>query len=148
MRYAAAGSRWSLHYHQGVLDVFAQPASGIQDAPHDPRLSAAGHQVGLRAVRLKCAEDRRSLSQELMLGLSVPPDAVESWDSLITALTSPSQPDRFGILLLGYRDFRYRLPQLSDEMDRALLTAQQMVAEQGKSLYLLAAYPESDPTHF
>ncbi|WP_189642129.1 nuclease inhibitor [Deinococcus piscis] len=128
--------------------MFSQPASGIQDAPHDPRLSAAGHQVGLRAVRLNCAVDRRTLSQELMLGLSVPLEATGSWDALLTELTAASQPDRFGILLLGYRDFRHRLPQLSDELDSTLVAAQQTLAAQGKSLYLLAAYSEADPTHF
>ncbi|ADY26537.1 hypothetical protein Deipr_1393 [Deinococcus proteolyticus MRP] len=131
-----------------MLDVFSQPASGIQDAPHDPRLSAAGHQVGLRAVRLNCAGDRHTLSQELMLGLSISLEAVQSWDSLFEALTAPGQPERFGILLLGYRDFRFQHPQLSDELDRTLVAAQQALAAQGKALYLLAAYPETDPTHF
>ncbi|WP_261664230.1 barstar family protein [Deinococcus sp. Marseille-Q6407] len=131
-----------------MLDVFSQPADGIQDAPHDSRLSAAGYQVGLRAIKLNCAHDRHTLTEELMMGLSVPLETTESWDALLDALTRPDQPERFGILLLGYRDFRYRMPRLSNELDATLTEAQRRLAAQGKQLYLLAAYPEADPRHF
>ena len=102
----------------------------------------------LRSVKLHCARDLPSLMQELMLGLSLEAQAVSDWDALLTELLRPEQPQRLALALLGYRDFRARLPRLSDELDGVLLTAQQELAQQGNELYLLAAYPEADANHF
>ena len=131
-----------------MLDVFSDAPSGIQIAPHEVRLNAAGHQVSLRAVNLDEVKDPETLHQQQAVGLSMPPTQTETWQSLLLALTDDAIPKRFGILLLGYRDFRYRHEALSDSLDKTLLEAQQIQATKDKALYLLAAYAENNPDHF
>lgn len=131
-----------------MLDVFSQPPSGIQEAPQDARLNAAGHQVALRSVKLNYATNEKTLREQLAVGLSLLHSSVDTWENLLQTLTSDEIPDRYGILLLGYRDFRYRLEALSNDLDHVLLEAQRIQASKGKQMYLLAAYAETNPAHF
>jgi RNAse (barnase) inhibitor barstar len=132
-----------------MINVFAEAPRGIQPAPHDPRILAAGHQVSVREVNLNAVGDKESLMLAFLRGLALTDHFGRNWDALYDALTDPdARPAKFALVLCDYGHFRARHKHLGAELDRVLLDAQASAAGQGRSLWLLAEEPDSDTRHW
>ncbi|MPY65615.1 barstar family protein [Deinococcus sp. SDU3-2] len=129
-----------------MINVFQESPQGIQTAPHDPRILAAGHQVALREVNFSEVRDKDSLMLAFLRGLALTESFGRNWDALYDVLTDPeARPERFAILLTDYAAFRTRQRQLGPYLEGVLLDAQAEVARQGRSLWLLAEETGYDP---
>ncbi|MEW6422318.1 MAG: barstar family protein [Deinococcota bacterium] len=132
-----------------MINVFNEPPQGIQPAPHDPRIVAAGYQVAVREVDLSQVRDKESLMLAFLRGLGLTESFGRNWDALYDVLTDPdARPAHFALVLCDYDHFRKRHRHLGAELERVLLDAQAEVARQGRSLWLLAEERESDPRHW
>lgn len=131
------------------MNVFREAPQGIQTAPHDPRIVAAGYQVSVREVDLSRVRDKESLMLAFLRGLALTESFGRNWDALYDVLTDPdARPARFALVLCDYEHFRRRHRHLGAELERVLLDAQREAAAQGRSLWLLAEERESDPRHW
>ncbi|KEF35159.1 MULTISPECIES: barstar family protein [Deinococcus] len=129
-----------------MVNVFQAPPQGIQTAPHDPRILAAGHQVTLREIDFSDVRDKESLMLAFLRGLALSETFGRNWDALYDVLTDPQVwPERLALLLTDYAHFRARQRQLGAPLEAVLLDAQAEAARQGRSLWLLAEEPTSDP---
>ncbi|GAA5511762.1 hypothetical protein Dcar01_00475 [Deinococcus carri] len=129
-----------------MINVFAEAPQGIQAAPHDPRIIAAGYQVAVREVDLSHVRDKEGLMLAFLRGLALTENFGRNWDALYDVLTDPNaRPARFALVLCGYDLFRRRSRQLGAELERLLLDAQRNAAQQGRSLWLLTEEPDTDP---
>ncbi|MBZ9713713.1 barstar family protein [Deinococcus multiflagellatus] len=129
-----------------MIQVFNEPPQGLQVAPHEPRILAAGHQIGVREIKFGEVHDKDGLMLALGAGLALPGAFGRNWDALYDVLTDPDRtPPRLALLLCDYADFRRRHPHLSQELEATLLDAQRSAAEQGRDLWLLLEEPDSDP---
>lgn len=129
-----------------MMQVFDQAPEGIQKAPHEPRMLAAGYQVALREVDFSEVHDKESLMLSLLRGLALTDNFGRNWDALYDVLTDPdARPARLGLLLCDFRHFCERHPHLSADLERVMLDAQRDAAAQGRQLWLLAEELESDP---
>lgn len=129
-----------------MINVFQAPPQGIQTAPHDPRILAAGHQVALREVNFTEVRDKDSLMLAFLRGLALTESFGRNWDALYDVLTDPEvRPERFAILLTDYAAFRTRQRQLGPQLEGVLLDAQAEASRQGRSLWLLAEEAAHDP---
>ncbi|CAM3175703.1 barstar family protein [Deinococcus saxicola] len=129
-----------------MIQVFDQSPEGIQKAPHDPRILAAGYQVALREVAFSDVHDKDSLMLAMLRGLALTDNFGRNWDALYDVLTDPeARPARLGLLLCDFEHFRKRHPRLSGDLERVMLDAQRDAAGQGRQLWLLAEELESDP---
>lgn len=129
-----------------MINVFAEAPQGIQAAPHDPRIIAAGYQVAVREVDLSHVRDKEGLMLAFLRGLALTENFGRNWDALYDVLTDPNaRPARFALVLCGYDLFRRRSRQLGAELERLLLDAQRNAAQQGRSLWLLTEEPDGDP---
>lgn len=132
-----------------MINVFGEAPRGIQVAPHDPRMIAAGYQVALREVDLSYVRDKESLMLAFLRGLGLTEQFGHNWDALYDVLTDPdARPARFALVLYDYEHFRKRHRHLNAELEGVLLDAQRDAAEQGRSLWLLAEEPESNLRHW
>nr|WP_026332167.1 barstar family protein [Deinococcus apachensis] len=132
-----------------MMNVFREAPQGIQTAPHDPRIVAAGYLVSVREVDLSRVRDKESLMLAFLRGLALTESFGRNWDALYDVLTDPNaRPARFALVLCDYEHFRKRHRQLGAELERVLLDAQREAAAQGRSLWLLAEERESDPRHW
>ncbi|GAA5532408.1 barstar family protein [Deinococcus metallilatus] len=131
------------------MNVFNEAPQGIQAAPHDPRIVAAGYQVAVREVDLSRVRDKESLMLAFLRGLALTESFGRNWDALYDVLTDPdARPARFALVLCDYEHFRRRHKHLGAELERVLLDAQRDAAAQGRCLWLLAEEPASDPRHW
>ncbi|MEF2277919.1 barstar family protein [Deinococcus sp. YIM 134068] len=129
-----------------MINVFSAPPQGIQTAPHDPRIVAAGYQVSVREIDLSNVRDKEGLMLAVLRGLALTESFGRNWDALYDVLTDPqSRPTRFAVVLCDYEHFRKRNKNLGAELEAVLLDAQRDAARQGRSLWLLAEEPASDP---
>ncbi|GGL80831.1 nuclease inhibitor [Deinococcus aerolatus] len=128
------------------MQVFDQAPEGIQKAPHEPRMLAAGYQVALREVDFSDVHDKDSLMLAMLRGLALTDNFGRNWDALYDVLTDPdARPDRLGLLLCDFKNFRHRHPHLSGDLERVMLDAQRDVTTQGRQLWLLSEELDSDP---
>lgn len=129
-----------------MINVFNAPPEGIQTAPHDMRIIAAGYQVSVREVDLTRVRDKESLMLAFLRGLALTQTFGHNWDALFDVLTDPqARPARFALVLCDYDHFRKRHAKLNAEMEAVLLDAQREVMAAGRQLWVLAEEPESDP---
>ncbi|MDB5046919.1 MAG: nuclease inhibitor [Deinococcus sp.] len=129
-----------------MMNVFNAAPEGIQTAPHDMRIVAAGYQVAVREVDLTRVRDKESLMLAFLRGLALTQTFGHNWDALFDVLTDPeSRPARFALVLCDYDHFRKRQTKLNAELEAVLLEAQREVAAGGRQLWVLAEEPESDP---
>lgn len=128
------------------LQVFDEAPQGIQTAPHDCRIAAAGYQVAVREVDLGQAHDKDSLMLAFLGGLGLTQSFGRNWDALYDVLTDPQQfSGRTAVLLCDFEHFRQRHTRLSQELSGVLIDAQASNAETGRKLWLLAEEPDSAP---
>jgi RNAse (barnase) inhibitor barstar len=132
-----------------VMQVFDQAPEGIQKAPHEPRMLAAGYQVALREVGFSDVHDKESLMLALLRGLALTDNFGRNWDALYDVLTDPeARPAKLGLLLRDFEHFCRRHPHLSVELERVMLDAQRDAAQHGRQLWLLSEELESDPANW
>lgn len=132
-----------------MIQVFSEVPQGIQTAPHELRISAAGHQVAVREVDLTHVRDKDSLMMAFLSGLALTQSFGRNWDALYDVLTDPEQVSgRFALVLRDHESFRRRNRHLGAELEGVLLDAQQAAAQQGRLLWLLAEEPDSDTRHW
>lgn len=128
-----------------MIQVFSEAPRGIQPAPHELRISAAGHQVAVREVDLTNVRDKDGLMMAFLSGLALTQSFGRNWDALYDVLTDPQQfSGRLALVLCDYTHFKKKRPSLCAEMEGVLLDAQANAAEQGRSLWLLAEERETD----
>ena len=129
-----------------MIHVFDEAPSGLQPAPHDPRMLAAGHQVAVREVDFGGVHDKESLMLAFLRGLGLSQTFGRNWDALFDVLTDPElRPAKSALLLCSYAHFRKKHPHLSADLERVMLDAQASAAEHGRSLWLLPEEADSDP---
>jgi len=132
-----------------MMGVFGDAPQGIQVAPHDPRIIAAGYQVALREVDLSHVRDKESLMLAFLRGLALTEHFGRNWDALYDVLTDPeARPARFALVMCDYEHFCKRHRHLAAELEGVLLDAQRDAAAQGRSLWLLAEELDSDTRHW
>ncbi|MBB5233071.1 barstar family protein [Deinococcus budaensis] len=132
-----------------MINVFQQPPQGIQTAPHEPRILAAGHQVAVREVDLEGVADKEGLMLAFLRGLGLTDHFGRNWDALYDVLTDPdARPVRFALVLRDYGHFQARHKQLGPQLQQVLLGAQAEAAARGRSLWLLAEEPDHDTRHW
>ncbi|UQN06812.1 barstar family protein [Deinococcus sp. QL22] len=126
-----------------MINVFNAPPEGIQTAPHDMRIIAAGYQVSVREVDLTRVRDKDSLMLAFLRGLGLTQTFGHNWDALFDVLTDPeARPARFALVLCDYDHFRKRHAKLNAELEAVLLDAQRSAAEVGRQFWVLAEEPE------
>ncbi|WP_317640161.1 barstar family protein [Deinococcus arenicola] len=128
------------------MQVFDQAPEGIQKAPHEPRMIAAGYQVALREIGFSDVHDKDSLMMAVLRGLALTDSFGRNWDALYDVLTdTQARPAKLGVLLCDFDHFCKRHPRLAAELERVMLDAQRDAGKQGHQLWLLAEELESDP---
>lgn len=128
------------------MNVFGAPPQGIQRAPHEPRIIAAGYGVAVREVDLSEVRDKESLMLALLRGLALTENFGRNWDALYDVLTDPgARSARFALVLCDYEHFCKRHRRLGAELESVLLDAQRAATEEGRQLWLLAEEREGDP---
>lgn len=129
-----------------MIQVFDDAPRGLQAAPKDPRMLAAGYQVKVREISFGAVDDKDSLMLAFLGGLALSQSFGRNWDALYDILSDPAQwPKRFALLLCDYEHFRRRHPNLARDLERVLLDAQTEAARQERRLWLLIEEPDSDP---
>lgn len=122
-----------------MIQVFDEAPSGLQAAPHDYRMIAAGYQVAVREVDLSLVRDKENLMMAFLSGLGLTQSFGRNWDALYDVLTDPGQfSARFALVLHDYPHFKKRNPKLSAELEGVLLDAQANAAQQGRQLWVLS----------
>lgn len=129
-----------------MIQIFDDAPAGIQAAPHDPRILAAGYQVMVREVSFGAVDDKDSLMLAFLSGLALSQSFGRNWDALHDILSDPEHwPDKLALLLCDYEHFRSRHAHLARELESVLLDAQAEAARNGRRLWLLVEEPDSDP---
>ncbi|GGK91758.1 barstar family protein [Deinococcus radiotolerans] len=129
-----------------MIQIFNEPPQGLQAAPHEPRIIAAGYQISVREINFGGVHDKDTLMLAFLKGLGLRDSFGRNWDALYDVLTDPSQiSDRFALLLCDYSHFRRRHPHLTRDLERVLLDAQQDASQQDRKLWLLTEEPDHDP---
>ncbi|TSA87318.1 barstar family protein [Deinococcus detaillensis] len=127
------------------MSIFESPPEGIQPAPAEPRMVAAGAQVRLREVNLGNVSDKDDLMLAFANDLTLTPNFGRNWDALYDVLSDPEQvPERLALVLCSYPDFERQHPKLAAQLTSVLLDAQTALAARGKALWLLSDVPESE----
>jgi RNAse (barnase) inhibitor barstar len=128
-----------------VILIFDEVPHGIQVAPHDPRVIAAGYQVAVREVNFGGAHDKASVMQAFHAGLGLSQAFGRNWDALYDVLSDPEVwPAKLAVMLCDYEHFRARHARLAGELEDVLLDAQAEAARQQRRLWLLTSQPDSD----
>ncbi|MFC4425675.1 barstar family protein [Deinococcus navajonensis] len=131
-----------------MMQVFSAPPDGLQHAPHEVRLLAAGHQIGVREVVFTAVHDKETLMLAFLAGLGLTERFGRNWDALYDVLTDPqSRPARLALVLCDYALFRRRHATLGAQLETVLLDAQRALAAEGRDLWLLIEERESDLRH-
>jgi len=131
-----------------MIQVFNAPPDGLQPAPHDVRVLAAGYQIGVREVSFTGVHDKDSLMMAFLSGLALTERFGRNWDALYDVLTDlQSRPARLALVLCDYAEFHRRHPPLAAQLEAVLLDAQRTLAGQGRDLWLLIEERDSDLSH-
>lgn len=126
-----------------MIQVFDEAPQGIQHAPHEARLTAAGYSVAVREVEFTDVSSKESLMLAFLSGLGLTEHFGRNWDALFDVLTDPGQfPARLALLLCDYAPFRARHASLAADLETVLLDAQAVRAREGRSLWLLVNEPD------
>ena len=135
-----------------MILIFNEPPSGLQTAPHEPRIIAAGYQIAVREINFGTVHDKDSLMLAFLKGLGLRDTfglaliAENKRTPLYDVLTDPEQISaRYALILCDYTHFKKRHPHLARELEQVLLDAQQNASEHNRSLWLLAEEPDHDP---
>ena len=132
-----------------MMQIFGGPPDGLQSAPHDVRIIAAGHQVAVREVNFSTVHDKDSLMLAFLAGLGLTDRFGHNWDALYDVLTDPeSTRKRLALVLYDYARFRSRRANLCAQLESVLFDAQRTAAEQDRDLWLLIEEADSDPRHW
>ena len=127
------------------MSIFDDAPDGIQPAPAEPRLVAAGAQVRLREINLAHVRDKDDLMLAFTNDLPLTIGFGRNWDALYDVLSDPEiMPQRLALVLCDYPDFQRHHAKLAAELGRVLLDAQTALAGHGKALWLLWDLPESE----
>lgn len=126
-----------------MIQVFDEAPQGIQHAPHEARLTAAGYSVAVREVEFTDVSGKESLMLAFLSGLGLTEHFGRNWDALFDVLTDPGQfPARLALLLCDYAPFRARHASLAADLETVLLDAQAVRTREGRSLWLLVNEPD------
>ncbi len=129
-----------------MIQIFNEPPQGLQTAPHEPRIIAAGYQIAVREIDFGTVHDKDTLMLAFLKGLALRDTFGRNWDALYDILTDPEQfSPRYALILCDYTHFKKRHPHLARELEQVLLDAQQNASEHNRSLWLLAEEPDHDP---
>ncbi|GGB74011.1 barstar family protein [Deinococcus soli (ex Cha et al. 2016)] len=129
-----------------MIQIFNEPPQGLQTAPHEPRIIAAGYQIAVREIDFGTVHDKDTLMLAFLKGLALRDTFGRNWDALYDVLTDPEQLNpRYALILCDYTHFKKRHPHLARELEQVLLDAQQNASEHNRSLWLLAEEPDHDP---
>jgi RNAse (barnase) inhibitor barstar len=129
-----------------MTQIFDEAPTGLQPAPRDPRVIAAGYQVAVREVNFGAVDDKDGVMLAFLAGLGLTQSFGRNWDALYDVLSDPGLwPPRLALLLCDYGQVRARHPRLSAALERVLLDAQAEAARQERMLWLLTEEPDSDP---
>ncbi|ACO46250.1 barstar family protein [Deinococcus deserti] len=132
-----------------MIQIFNGPPAGLQVAPHDVRILAAGHQVAVREVDFSKVHDKDSLMLAFLSGLGLTDRFGHNWDALFDVLTDPASTSRrLALVLYDYARFRNRRNNLSAQLESVLIDAQRAAAEQGRDLWLLMEEADSNTRHW
>ena len=127
------------------MSIFDSPPDGIQPAPAEPRLVAAGAQVRLREIDLGHVHDKDDLMLAFANDLTLNSSFGRNWDALYDVLSDPeAMPDKLALVLCDYPDFQRHHARLAAELSHVLQEAQNALAASGKALWLLWDLPESE----
>lgn len=128
-----------------MIQVFSAAPDGLQPAPPDLRILAAGHQIGVREVGFSAVHDKDTLMLAFLSGLGLTEHFGRNWDALYDVLTDPqAMPARLALVLCDFGRFRPRHPHLGAQLEAVLLDAQRTLAAQGRDLWLLVEARDSD----
>ena len=108
---------------------------GLQPAPADPVMAAAGVQASLRTIDLRAADDRTTLMQQLSVGLDLPHYFGRNWDALYDLLTETTQPT--ALQILGWEHFQDHHRELARQLKGVLIDAQDTLAAADIRLWVL-----------
>ena len=127
-----------------MIQVFDEAPQGLQHAPHEARLTAAGYSVAVREVDFTHVDDKEGLMLAFLRGLGLTEHFGRNWDALFDVLTDPGQfSGRLALLLCDYVPFRARHASLAAELETVLLDAQAVSAREGRHLWLLVNEPDN-----
>ncbi|WP_407571352.1 barstar family protein [Deinococcus altitudinis] len=110
---------------------------GLQTAPADPQLTAAGIGASLRQLDLSSVDGKAELMHRLARDLSLPPHFGRNWDALADLLSDPQTMKATVICLKGWGDFQLRHGELAGSLESVLLDAQAALAEADIPLWVL-----------
>ncbi|UBV41563.1 barstar family protein [Deinococcus taeanensis] len=128
-----------------MIQIFNEPPQGLQTAPKEPRIIAAGYQITLREIDFGTIHDKESLMLAFLKGLGLRDTFGRNWDALYDVLTDPNQTrPRYALILCDYAHFKKRHPHLAHDVEQVLLDAQHTAAQQERQLWLLLEEPDHD----
>lgn len=131
------------------MQVFNEPPNGIQPAPHEPRMIAAGYQISIREINFAGVHDKDTLMMAFLSGLALTDNFGRNWDALYDVLTDPeTRPAKLALLLCDYAHFRRKHATLSAELESVLLDAQANAAENERQLWLLTEERDNNTKHW
>jgi RNAse (barnase) inhibitor barstar len=129
-----------------MIQIFNAPPDGLQTAPHEPRIIAAGYQITIREIDFGAVHDKDTLMLAFLKGLALRDTFGRNWDALYDILTDSDQISaRYALILCDYAHFRRRHPHLATDLEQVLLDAQTNAAQQERHLWLLIEEPDHDP---
>ena len=129
-----------------MIQIFNGPPEGLQRAPHELRMLAAGHSVAVREVAFTGVHHKEGLMMAFLGGLALTDHFGRNWDALFDVLTDPAQfPRDLALVLCDYPYFRRKHARLAADLETVLLDAQARAAETGRRLWLLVQESDAHP---
>ena len=110
---------------------------GLQTAPADPQLTAAGIGASLRQLDLTGVDGKAELMHQLARDLTLPAHFGRNWDALYDVLSDPQAMNATIICLKGWTDFQARHGELAATLESVLLDAQTALAGAEIPLWVL-----------
>ena len=111
--------------------------AGLQQAPADPQLTAAGIGASLRELDLSVVDGKAELMHQLARDLTLPTHFGRNWDALYDVLSDPQAVNATVICLKGWTDFQARHSELAATLESVLLDAQTALAVENIPLWVL-----------
>ncbi len=110
---------------------------GLQTAPADPQLTAAGIGASLRELDLSTVDGKAELMHQLARDLTLPAHFGRNWDALYDVLSDPEDMKATVVCLKGWTDFQARHSELAATLESVLLDAQTALAGADIPLWVL-----------
>lgn len=110
---------------------------GLQQAPADPQLTAAGIGASLRQLDLSGVDGKAELMHQLTRDLTLPAHFGRNWDALYDLLADPQSMNATVVCLKGWADFQARHSELAAMLESVLLGAQTALAAANIPLWIL-----------